>query len=232
MGATGSALTRRHAPRRLLHTGRNSGTMNLVRNNDTQRVVTVAPLGSSFVRHRGTMKTGRLWRTVAAVAALAASFAALYLFSTWFGGHYWRVGTGGSEAPMNLARLADLSETYFRTHGQLPSESTPVTPGWDAHASRCANGAGSRARMHTPAAVWRSDDTWRALEFVTDEDLGHAFSYRYEVARVEDDWQFTASAFGDLDCDGRYSTFVRMGWTSDGGAEWHASDLQASDELE
>lgn len=51
--------------------------------------------------------------------------------------------------------------------------------------------------------------TWAALSFEVNDP--HYFRYRFESSGTGADAQFTASAYGDLDCDGVWSTFQRVG---------------------
>ncbi len=51
--------------------------------------------------------------------------------------------------------------------------------------------------------------TWRALEFAITEP--HVFIYAYDSSGTLESAQFTARAHGDLDCDGKTSTFKRSG---------------------
>jgi hypothetical protein len=59
----------------------------------------------------------------------------------------------------------------------------------------------------TPEA-W-ADEGWSALNFAVHDK--HYFSYQFESSGSGADAQFTARAHADLDCDGIFSTFERMG---------------------
>jgi len=52
--------------------------------------------------------------------------------------------------------------------------------------------------------------TWSSLTFQINDE--HYFIYSFDASGVLSQAQFTASAFGDLDCDGTQSTFQRIGW--------------------
>ena len=52
--------------------------------------------------------------------------------------------------------------------------------------------------------------TWESLTFQMNDD--HYFVYSFESSGVLSNAQFTASAYGDLDCDGVMSTFQRIGF--------------------
>lgn len=57
---------------------------------------------------------------------------------------------------------------------------------------------------------WRWESpTWQALAFAPEGP--HYYAYQYDSAGVRIGSTFTASAFGDLDGDGVFSTFVRVG---------------------
>jgi hypothetical protein len=75
-----------------------------------------------------------------------------------------------------------------------------------------------------------SSPTWQALSFTVDEP--HYYSYQYDSAGVGWGASFTVSAFGNLDCDEVYSTFVRIGVMTPGGdnsggaSYYHFHDLE------
>lgn len=71
--------------------------------------------------------------------------------------------------------------------------------------------------------------TWQALNFSVSDP--HYYSYQFDSAGAMDNGSFTASAFGDLDCDGIYSTFVRTGVVENGRVRGGAGLFQM-DELE
>jgi len=58
-------------------------------------------------------------------------------------------------------------------------------------------------------AAWSSSETWVAVPFAPREQ--HHYSYQYDSNGLDDMSTFTATAFGDLDGDGRYSVFGRAG---------------------
>jgi hypothetical protein len=56
--------------------------------------------------------------------------------------------------------------------------------------------------------LWKHP-TWRALDFAV--EVPHPYKYEYVSSGVGDNAMFTARAIGDLNCDGVFSTFERMG---------------------
>jgi hypothetical protein len=60
-------------------------------------------------------------------------------------------------------------------------------------------------------AAWQTP-TWHALNFSVDDPF--YYWYRYDSSGTDNTSTFSAWAFGDLDCDGTYSTFMRLGKVS------------------
>ena len=115
-----------------------------------------------------------------------------------------------SEATMNIRKIFDSSATYFASDwadasGDLLEHQFP-----DSASTTPA--AVSNNKVTTPETTWAGTPTWVSLNFaVTDP---HYYMYQYDstgTASVDNDAQFTASAFGDLDGDTSLSTFVRFG---------------------
>lgn len=127
-----------------------------------------------------------------------------------------------TEATMNVRRIFDASVIYFDTEGQFPP-SMPLTPDDDAQALACESGE----RLLAPSA-W-SEPGWQAMNFAVQDP--HYYRYQYNSVGVGDLASFTASAFGDLDCDGVFSTFVRFGFVEQGEVVGSAG-LYISNELE
>ena len=56
---------------------------------------------------------------------------------------------------------------------------------------------------------WDGSPTWDALHFSMADP--HYYAYQFDASGFDNDAQFTASAFGNLDGDDTFSTFVRFG---------------------
>jgi hypothetical protein len=76
----------------------------------------------------------------------------------------------------------------------------------------CAGGA---VKCLPDETLWTSKPTWMELHFSVDDP--HYYSYEYRVA--PDRQSFTVRAYGDLDCDGEYSTFELTGTPTSGPSE-------------
>lgn len=136
-----------------------------------------------------------------------------------------------SEARELLHRLYNGALSYYLTEAysketmavlpaQFPDRSTKPTP---PVGSCCRQGG----KCAPDASLWRGP-TWAALGFSV--EAPHYYSYQYEV--VNPGASFVVRAFGNLDCDGDYSTFAQTGvMTADGPAE-DSGELVRDRELE
>ena len=102
-------------------------------------------------------------------------------------------------ASMTLRQVADAAVQYGVEHGRFPS-STPAT------------GLTGECQLGSKRASVSSDwdhPTWQALGIRLDHPTHHSFRFLADGSGVGA--TFTAMAFGDLDCDGSFRTFLRVG---------------------
>jgi len=138
-----------------------------------------------------------------------------------------------SEAREMVKKLYDGARAYYMDPGmsagglqaaaaaQFPEPSAGPTP----PLGTCCQSGGKCA----PDATLWVDAPWVALMFSVDDP--HYYSYQYEV--VDKQRQFTVRAFGDLDCDGEYSTFEMVGTVDPSTGEVSGGpSLMRTDELE
>ena len=113
-----------------------------------------------------------------------------------------------SEAREFVKKLYDGARSYYMDPGgggitpippQFPAPSVGPTP----PLGECCKQGGKCAPERD---TWEAP-TWTALMFAVDDP--HYYSYQYEV--VDPAKKFVVRAFGDLDCDGVYSTFEMTG---------------------
>ncbi len=121
----------------------------------------------------------------------------------------------GARAYYQEEQFSGLGEVAPR---QFPAPGAGPVPALGA----CCEQGG---KCQPSAAAW-ADMPWVALMFSVDDP--HYYSYAYRVA--DDGKSITASAYGDLDCDGTYSTF-EMTVTADGD-DATLGPLAKHDELE
>ncbi|MSP90879.1 MAG: prepilin-type N-terminal cleavage/methylation domain-containing protein [Myxococcales bacterium] len=119
-----------------------------------------------------------------------------------------------AEANEMLDLIKKGSATYYTTprseagtgkkfECQFPTTVANVTPNGTSCCDTALDADGDD-RCDSSSGAW-NNATWSALKFaVTDQ---HYFQYLYESTGTQKTATFTASAFGDLDCDTTKSTF-------------------------
>lgn len=117
-----------------------------------------------------------------------------------------------SEATMNLRKLFDSSVSYFSTEfvtaaGTRVTARFPISAASNPGATDIGN-----TRTITDFNVETGSLTWSSLNFGMSDP--HYYTYQYDSTGTTSTAAFTASAFGNLDGDGVYSTFVRFGTIS------------------
>lgn len=108
-----------------------------------------------------------------------------------------------AEPVRGLERIATAAISYAKAHGKFP-DSAPLTP------PEVPRGG----RVEDPPSVWEHP-SWQALGFSF--DYPHAFSFAFESGEKDGMPTFRATAHGDLDGDGVYSTFEVVGVVDDKG---------------
>ena len=103
-----------------------------------------------------------------------------------------------TEAKLMLNKIGKSAKLIFGETSKFPVGSAPLTP-----ATECCKGEGGKCQPDPKA--WTAGP-WAAMEFTIDEP--HRYRYSYESA---DGTTFTATAVGDLDCDGKPQTFTLKG---------------------
>lgn len=110
-----------------------------------------------------------------------------------------------TEAQLMLNRLGKSAKVAYITDATFPTGTAPLTP-----ATTCC--AGPKAHCVTTAADWATP-VWTALGFSVDD--AHLFQYGY----TSDGATFTATAVGDLDCDGTMITYTLTGTSEHGNPQ-------------
>jgi type IV pilus assembly protein PilA len=122
-----------------------------------------------------------------------------------------------SEASVNLHRMVMGIKIHHRELGKLP-ESAPLTPS----AAACVGG--KPGTQLTDKAQWQGP--WEVIGFATTDKI------RYQYEYLSDGQSFTARAIGDLDCDGVFATFERVGRVEADGTLNISAGMQMINELE
>ena len=124
-----------------------------------------------------------------------------------------------TEATMNIRKLYDSSVTYFEAEhaaqaGGLLARQFPTAQAFTPAQGTCCGNTGQKCDPSTYAASW-ANVNWTALNFSVDDPF--YYSYQYDSGGSEATAQFTASASGDLNCDGKiFSMFQRVGFVQNG----------------
>ena len=106
-----------------------------------------------------------------------------------------------TEAKEHLKKMADSAKTYYMEgNGTFPNAAGPSP----AQTEPCADGG----KAEPETAFW-ADSDWKVLDFAMDDP--HYFSYEFASDNTPGAATFTATAYGDLDCDTTYSTFQLIG---------------------
>jgi hypothetical protein len=120
-------------------------------------------------------------------------------------------GKKRSEASLQLNRLAKYAKVYWVTNNAFPvGTAKPLPPGGDGTAGKGCCGAksnGSTVDNKCPvSAEWGKDPVWNALDFQIDDPSQYV--YHFEATSAT---SFTATAEGDLDCDGETANYTLTG---------------------
>ncbi len=107
------------------------------------------------------------------------------------------------EANLTLDRMAKQSRRMFGDSGGFAVGQAGPTP-----ATPCCQGANHKCAI---SKEWASSPVWSALEFHVDEPGRFQYSYAGEAQK------FTATAVGDVDCDGHPTTYTVHGMVDGNG---------------
>jgi type IV pilus assembly protein PilA len=137
------------------------------------------------------------------------------------------------EATMNVRKLFDSSVAYYEaehsnTSGTILAKQFPtnIGPSPGAPNTCCANTGGKCA----PLPGNFNADSWSALNFSVDDPFYYV--YQYVSSNVDTSATFQAWAFGDLDCDGIYATYMRGGSVMTDRSVSGGSGLYSKNEIE
>ena len=116
------------------------------------------------------------------------------------------------EATEGLDKIKTGAKSYFQadhynTGGNLLQKEFPGKLGV-ANPSPLTTCCGATPKCAPNSTIW-NDNTWRALQFQMSDD--HYFTWGWTAGGSNKGSTFTADAFGDLDCDGTFSTYRIIG---------------------
>jgi hypothetical protein len=129
-----------------------------------------------------------------------------------------------TEAVINVRKLYDGARSYYEENHQFPPN--PTTAGPVPALGGCCSTGGKCAPNPT---LW-SDAAWQALRFSMDDP--HYYSYEYKTSGEGANATFSVDAYGDLNCNGVYSTFEMVGSIQPDGTVTGEAGLFRDKELE
>ena len=109
---------------------------------------------------------------------------------------------------MNVRRLYDSAILYFEV-GQVDAAGNALAQHFPASAPLTPSEIPCGVAAEPLPEDWAASPSWATLNFEVREP--HRYSYQFDSEGTGVGATFTASAFGDVDCDGIYSTFIRVG---------------------
>jgi type IV pilus assembly protein PilA len=116
------------------------------------------------------------------------------------------------EATMNLRKLYDSSVSYYNGQPKTDINGTalpttfPMNAGPSPAVNSCCGQPGDKCKPNTTNF---DNNTWAALNFSVDDPF--QYWYEYVSTGVSTGANFQAYAYGNLDCDTTYSTYMRGG---------------------
>jgi type IV pilus assembly protein PilA len=118
------------------------------------------------------------------------------------------------EATMNIRKIFDSSVAYYEgehsnTANAILAKQFPGSVGPSPGAANtCCAGTGGKCKPD-PTNFQDAAGSWASLNFSVDDPFYYV--YQYVGTGLDTSATFNGYAFGDLDCDGIYATFMRGG---------------------
>jgi type II secretory pathway pseudopilin PulG len=121
-----------------------------------------------------------------------------------------------TEAMVNLRKLERGAREHYieRSAPNTVQAAPPGLPGPSAGPTPPLGTCCQQGGTCQPSAAWWDAEPWKALRFSMDDPHRYSYEYRVEPAKPGaggGSHSFTVLAYGDLDCDGTYSTFSMRG---------------------
>ena len=129
---------------------------------------------------------------------------------------------------MNVRRLFDSAVMYYDSE-YVSQDGSFLPPQFPASILLMPTFVPCGDKEYPLDLDWQQP-TWDALNFAMTDP--HYYSYQFDSSGVGPGATFTASAFGDLDCDGIYSTFTRTGEVTGGNEVRGGAGLYRDNEME
>jgi len=117
------------------------------------------------------------------------------------------------EAANNISKMFQSSVAYFESEHaniqqQILDRQFPNSQAATPTIGSCCGQKGDKCDPANYVTAWQTP-TWQALNFSVDDPF--YYNYKYDSSGINITSVFSAWAYGDLDCNGTYSTFMRGG---------------------
>lgn len=152
-----------------------------------------------------------------------------------------------TEATINIKKLSDGAAAYYHGEKNAAGSAIPIAkqfPDTPVVPTAPALGACCPSKCAPNPLLWK-DPSWQALTFGMDDPSYYSYSYTHKnqsigsgatIAVLADgttpNEYYFASANGDLNCDGVYSTFEMLGAIMGDGSVTTGAGTYADKELE
>jgi hypothetical protein len=121
-----------------------------------------------------------------------------------------------AEARQFIKKMYDGARAYYMDRNGVRGMANPPPPQFPEPKGASTTGpvpplgtcCSDGGRCQPRISYW-NEDVWIALQYSVDDP--HYYSYEYKVDNKAKNPNFTVTAYGDLDCDGVYSTFSMYG---------------------
>jgi prepilin-type N-terminal cleavage/methylation domain-containing protein len=132
-----------------------------------------------------------------------------------------------TEASLQLNKIGKNSKRAYMENSQYVAGSSAALPAAGTTGSCCGvSGTSGKNLNHCIAvpASFTGDTVWTALDFEIDEDTLFVYSYTGTATT------YTATAVGDMDCDGTNITYKMTGTAVNGQPAYSLSEPAASED--
>ena len=124
-----------------------------------------------------------------------------------------------AEAALQLDAIGTNNKVFYNVHAQFVTGKAKQLP-TRVNTGCCGGGGTEPNHCKADSVAWAADPVWKALDFHIDED--NLFIYDY--TSPADGKTFTATATGDLDCDGTEIVYTKTGTSINGSPAVHLDE--------
>lgn len=159
-----------------------------------------------------------------------------------------------TEATIHIKKIADGAIAYYHEERTAAGSAVPIAKQFPTSPAvqvapalgACCLAAGQKCAPNP--ALW-SDPAWQAVNFAMDDPSYYSYEYTSQLASAgksptsgsapgaladgsTPNTFFFADAYGDLNCDGRYSTFEMFGAITTDGSVTTGAGIYSQNDLE